>query len=138
VRVCNAEYSVRVCGPDVTVEFPLPALLASGIVSTGNEHAVREMGEVGNVDSVSMSHGGCNVHFVDVISNNKSRMKTFERGAGWTNACGSGAVASVFKLGLNGRVEVLHDGGSSFVEITDDGAYLTVQPQIVFEGVWYE
>ncbi|MDR2458646.1 MAG: hypothetical protein LBD43_00930 [Holosporales bacterium] len=137
VDVCDAEYSVKVCGPDVAVEFPLPTLLDSGIVSTGNKHVIRGMSEVADVSSISMSHSECNIHFVDVVSNTKIRMKTFERGVGWTNACGSGAVASVYYLRLKDRIGVIHDGGMSFVEVLGDRAYLTVQPRIVFKGVWY-
>jgi diaminopimelate epimerase len=137
-RVCEAEYSIRVCDPDVTAEFPLPTLLDGGIFSTGNRHVIREMGDVSEVDSISENHRECNIHFVDAVNDTKIRMKTFERGVGWTDACGSGAVASVFRLGLTGRVEVMHDGGSSLVEITSDHAYLTVRPRITFEGVWCE
>ncbi|MDR1609504.1 MAG: hypothetical protein LBR78_01465 [Holosporales bacterium] len=138
VRVCDTEYSIRVCRPGVTVGFPLPEPLGSGVVSTGNKHVVVAMDEIGEVDSISTHHSECNLHFVSVMGDTKIRMKTFERGAGWTNACGSGAVASVFSLGLKGRLEVQHDGGTSFVEIASDRVYLTVRPRIVFKGVLCE
>lgn len=35
-----------------------------------------------------------NVNFVEVIDNNNFKMKTYERGVGWTCACGTGACAS--------------------------------------------
>jgi diaminopimelate epimerase len=137
-RVCEAEYGIKVQGPDATVEFLLPTLLSGGVISTGNKHVVREMSEADNIDFVSKHHSECNIHFVSTISDTKIRIKTFERGAGWTSACGSGAVASVFGLGLKGRVEVVHDGGVSIVEVLGNRVYLTVRPQIVFRGVWCE
>lgn len=44
-----------------------------------------------------------NVNFVHVIDNNTIELKTYERGVGWTLACGTGACASVVaahRLGL--------------------------------------
>ena len=50
-------------------------------------------------------HNQTNVNFVKVIDDKTLGVKTFERGVGWTLACGTGACASVVashKLGLTG------------------------------------
>ncbi len=37
---------------------------------------------------------GINVNLVEIIDRKNIKMKTFERGAGWTLACGTGASAA--------------------------------------------
>ena len=57
-----------------------------------------------------------NVEFVQVLSDNKVRMRVWERGAGITQACGTGACATAVACVLNGRtgaeVQVVLDGGT--------------------------
>jgi diaminopimelate epimerase len=61
-----------------------------------------------------------NVEFVEVISNNELRMKVWERGAGVTLACGTGACAAMVAAHVNqkiGEQAVVHlDGGDLFIE----------------------
>jgi len=65
-----------------------------------------------------------NVSFAQVITKNKIRLRVWERGAGETMACGTGACATVaasFKKGLtDSKVQVLLDGGSLDVQFLDD------------------
>lgn len=82
---------------------------------------------------------GVNITVVEVVSNNKLNILTYERGVGITNACGSGAGASVFasyKSKYCARnVEVFMSGGNLNVEITKDEHILTIGEAIeVFEG----
>ncbi|HHU55074.1 MAG TPA: diaminopimelate epimerase [Acholeplasmataceae bacterium] len=62
---------------------------------------------------------GINVNFVKVKSKEKIYVKTYERGVGWTKACGTGASSSFCicnRLGLIGpKVEVEVDGGKLLV-----------------------
>jgi diaminopimelate epimerase len=71
------------------------------------------------------------------ISSREIRLKTFERGVGWTSSCGSGAIATAFVAQNKGITKIIHDGGASFVELLDEFACLTTCPQIVFEGSWH-
>jgi diaminopimelate epimerase len=48
---------------------------------------------------------GVNVNFVRVYSNDLIEIRTFERGVGLTNACGSGASASAFATYKSGLVK---------------------------------
>lgn len=81
-----------------------------------------------------------NVEFVSVIGPDKLRMRVWERGAGITQACGSGACATAIaaiRRGLTGpKVVVELDGGPLVIEWAGDGypVYMTGPVAYVFEG----
>ena len=82
-----------------------------------------------------------NVEFVEVASRRRIRMRTWERGAGETLACGTGASAAAVAGVLAGRldravtVEVL--GGRLRVRWPEGGeVYLAGPAETVFEGRW--
>ncbi|MBC2580304.1 diaminopimelate epimerase [Clostridium sp. DJ247] len=81
---------------------------------------------------------GTNVNFCEVIDHKKVDVKTWERGAGPTLACGTGSCACVIaanKLGLTGReVEVQVPGGKLFIEIKDSGVFMTGPAVVSFKG----
>ncbi len=61
-----------------------------------------------------------NVEFAEVMASDRLRMRVWERGAGITRACGTGACASAVaaqRRGLCGKqVEVMLDGGTLSIE----------------------
>ena len=67
------------------------------------------------------------------------RMRVWERGAGITLACGSGACATAVAAhlrGLTGRsVQIDVDGGMLEVDWRSDGVWLTGPVAHVFDGV---
>jgi diaminopimelate epimerase len=74
-----------------------------------------------------------NVEFVQVLSPERIRMRVWERGAGITLACGTGACAvavAAARRGLtNRKVEVILDGGSLFLDWREsDGHVLMTGP----------
>jgi diaminopimelate epimerase len=80
-----------------------------------------------------------NVEFVTVLDRNRIRMRVWERGAGITQACGSGACAVAVAAARRGlaerRVEVILDGGSLFIEWRDDNHVIMSGPvAFVFTG----
>lgn len=80
-----------------------------------------------------------NVEFVQVINRMELRMRVWERGAGITMACGTGACATAVGSFLSGftdkEVTVRLDGGDLFIRIGDDGhVYMTGPANYVFEG----
>ncbi|AAB99120.1 diaminopimelate epimerase (dapF) [Methanocaldococcus jannaschii DSM 2661] len=79
-----------------------------------------------------------NVHFVKVLNPNEIRIVTWERGAGYTTACGTGTTASVImahKLGkTNNRVLAHLDGGDLEIEIKDDGVYMIGDAVMVYDA----
>ncbi len=79
-----------------------------------------------------------NVHFVKVLNPNEIKIVTWERGAGYTTACGTGTTASVIiahKLGkTNNRVLAHLDGGDLEIEIKDDGVYMIGDAVMVYDA----
>jgi len=77
-----------------------------------------------------------NVEFVEVLSPNHVRMRVWERGAGITQACGSGACAvavATIRRGLTGRkVRVSLDGGDLFIEWPDDNAQVAMTGPVAY------
>lgn len=110
-------------------------------VSMGNPHAVFfvpdaeavPLAEVGpTVEHHALFPERTNVEFATVVGPEKIRMRVWERGSGITQACGTGACATLVaaaRRGLTGRkAEVVLDGGSLFIEWRDDGHVLMSGP----------
>lgn len=90
--------------------------------------------------------GGTNANFVEIVSENRIKIRTYERGVeNETLACGTGATASAIatavKLGLKGNnITVEAKGGelNIFFELIENGAvkvYLQGEAKMVFKGV---
>lgn len=83
-----------------------------------------------------------NVEFVEVQSPQDLRMRVWERGAGETLACGTGACATLVAAVLNGRSDrraTLHLlGGDLSIEWREQNnrIYMTGGAVTVFEGEW--
>jgi diaminopimelate epimerase len=79
-----------------------------------------------------------NVNFCEVTDRRNIKVKTWEKGAGATLACGTGCCASVVaanRLGLvEKKVGVEIPGGRLSVEIRDEGIFMTGPAVISFEG----
>ena len=119
------------------------------VVEVGNLHFVsfqnrledQEL-EIGpRLESHSHFQEGVNVEFVRVISCLEIEMKVWERGAGATQACGTGAVASVFTgIGnglLDNEVWVKMPGGEVCITRLENGEFLLVGTvEHTFSGVY--
>ncbi|EGW37152.1 diaminopimelate epimerase [Desulfosporosinus sp. OT] len=84
-----------------------------------------------------------NVEFILINSSQEMIMKVWERGAGPTLACGTGACASVVAAVLNNKTEravTVHlPGGDLFIEWgADNHVYMTGPATYVFKGEWLE
>jgi diaminopimelate epimerase len=80
-----------------------------------------------------------NVNFIEVLDRHTIRNKTWERGAGFTLACGTGSCASVVAASIRGLVEskavVKVPAGELLIEYAADGTvYMTGAAEYVFEG----
>ncbi len=79
-----------------------------------------------------------NVEFAHISAPDTIRMRVWERGAGITLACGSGACATAVaatEKGLVGRrVTIEADGGTLLVDWRDDGVWLTGPTAHVFNA----
>ena len=98
-------------------------------VSMGNPHCVLFVDDVGAIDVGSIGPQfetnekfprKINTEFVEVIDRSTLRMRVWERGAGITLACGTGAcataVAGVLSGRSNRRVKIILDGGELNLE----------------------
>jgi len=84
-----------------------------------------------------------NVHFVEVQSPERVRMRTWERGSGITMACGTGASAVCVSGVLTGRtarrIVAEVPGGALELEWAVSGhVFMTGPAEEVFEGTWWE
>ncbi|EMI5490106.1 diaminopimelate epimerase [Providencia stuartii] len=121
-----------------------------GVVSMGNPHCVIQVesvhtAEVEILGPVLESHERfperVNVGFMEVVSANHIRLRVYERGAGETQACGSGACAAV-AIGIQqgvlaSRVKVDLPGGSLDISWEGPGTplYMTGPTSHVYDGV---
>lgn len=124
-------------------------VLKIGAVSLGNPHAVTI---VENVDRTDVDKLGreiehhalfpnrVNAGFMQIINNAHIRLRVFERGAGETLACGTGACAAVVIGHLQGHlaeeVEVELPGGSLLIRWQGEASpvMMTGPATTVFEG----
>lgn len=115
-------------------------------VELGNPHLVLLVPDPTGVDveaegraEESRVPGGINVEFAAVIGPDVVRVRTWERGAGETQACGSGSCATAAVLrdwGLVGDVVEVHNPGGRLRVGFDgpDGCYLTLTGPAQFVG----
>jgi diaminopimelate epimerase len=116
--------------------------------SMGNPHCVIFVDDVENfqvekygplIENHDLFPRRTNVEFVQVLSRTEVRQRTWERGAGETLACGTGASAVTAAAVLNGLTEkkiVNHlSGGNLEMEWAEDGCIYMTGPAVeVFTG----
>jgi diaminopimelate epimerase len=134
-----SSYSLSVDGADVEM----------GAVSMGNPHAVLQVTDVKTAPVDRFGPGienhprfpnRTNVGFMQIVARNHIRLRVYERGAGETLACGTGACAAVAvgrRRGLlDEEVKVALPGGSATVSWagTDEHLWLTGPATTVFTG----
>ncbi|MDR3518307.1 MAG: diaminopimelate epimerase [Azospirillaceae bacterium] len=133
-----------------TMSLPVAAgtLSAPVGVNMGNPHAVFFVPDVAGVDIAALGPlvehhplfpERTNVEFAQILSRQSIRMRVWERGAGITMACGSGACATLVaavRRGLTDRTAAVHlDGGPLTITWRDDGHVLMTGPvAIAFTG----
>jgi len=133
---------------EITLELPGTAVTGMA-VSVGNPHFVVS---VPDAEAVALTSIGpkienhplfperTNVEFISPLGPDRIRMRVFERGAGVTEACGSGACAAAvvaFRKGATGRkLEVVLDGGTLAIELreSDEHMLMTGPASLSFRG----
>lgn len=126
-----------------TLHLPLsaPGVADPAGASMGNPHATFFVDDIAALDlpviGPALEHDAlfperANIGFVQVLSPERIRLRVWERGAGLTLACGSGACAALVnahRRGLVGRsAEVIVDGGVLAIEWRGDGHVLMTGP----------
>jgi diaminopimelate epimerase len=122
------------------------------VVSVGNPHAVIIISYLDKVPLETLgplieTHDAfpqkINVHFVNILNRNEIEMITWERGAGVTFACGTGATSSAivgYKLGkLDDHVLVHLPGGDLKIDVYEKngllGALMEGDSVLVYDGL---
>ncbi|TAM63772.1 MAG: diaminopimelate epimerase [Rhodanobacter sp.] len=130
--------------------------LEIGAVSMGNPHAVVPISDLAIPDLTApelqrlgpqlSGHErfpqGANAGFVQLLDRGHLKLRVHERGAGWTQACGTGACAAMAVLHRRGevddRVQVDLPGGTLRIDWAGPGRslWMTGPAAFVFEGEW--
>ncbi len=118
-------------------------------VSMGNPHAVTYIDDVDNLDIEKLgpkfeNHKlfpkRINTEFAQIVDKNTIKMRVWERGAGETLACGTGACATLVAANLSGLVgdeaDLVLLGGTLHIRWDKDenNVYMTGPAAFVFDG----
>jgi diaminopimelate epimerase len=126
-----------------------PLLHTPGCVSMGNPHVVffvpdavtapvREVGPM--IEHHLLFPEGVNVGFAQIVARDRIRLKVWERGAGQTRACGTGACAALVAAARRNltdrKATVVLDGGELVIEWreSDGHVIMTGDVQVDFTG----
>ena len=131
----------------MNINLDLPELSDGVAVNVGNPHIVFfkekideiDLSTIGpKVENHKLFPNKTNLEIVEIINRDKIKMRVWERGAGITLACGSGACAAVYagnlKKLLNKEVEVQLEKGSLYINILEDNAIMKGPAEISFQG----
>jgi len=150
-RLTRAEIPMVGDGAHRVVDEPLNILHSTfriTCVSMGNPHCVIFVADVESfpvekygplIENHELFPRRTNVEFVQILSRTEVRQRTWERGAGETLACGTGASAVTVACVLNGLTErriVNHlSGGDLEMEWPENGPVFMTGPAVeVFRG----
>ncbi|MGL5933666.1 MAG: diaminopimelate epimerase [Cetobacterium sp.] len=79
-----------------------------------------------------------NVNFIEILDRNNIKIKTWERGAGRTLACGTGSCSGVYIANLLDLVDetvlVKTEGGTLKIRIESDEVFMTGSAETTFKG----
>ncbi|OGC05578.1 hypothetical protein A2526_05930 [candidate division WOR-1 bacterium RIFOXYD2_FULL_36_8] len=121
-------------------------------ISMGNPHAIAFVDDFSKISIIELGPKiendthfpyRTNVEFVKVLGDQEIEIKVWERGAGETLACGTGACAAVAAAILSGktkrRVLVHLPGGNLDIEWPEDNASIVMRgpAEKVFEGRYF-
>ena len=125
----------------LNVPLTLGPLVVPVATSMGNPHATFFVDDAHSIDLASLGpkleHDPifperANIGVVQVLSPERLRFRVWERGAGITIACGSGACAALVAASRRGlakrKAEVVLDGGTLEIEWRADGHVLMTGP----------
>lgn len=153
IDVDQTEISKTIASFASTYEVQAPEVLA--YVTIGNPHLIVETNDIDLaqkhlgplLEKLSLFQGGVNVNFVKRLEPNSVALRVWERGAGATDACGSGAGATVSALVLRGA---LNPNSAIAVQFKNGVLSVTARPHSddevaveicgnahkCFEGIW--
>ena len=124
------------------INFNVDSYIKPILVNVGNPHIIFF---IKNLKKINLKQIGpkieknhlfperINVNFAKILSNNKIELRVWERGAGMTKACGTGAsataVAAIKNKLINKRICYIHmDGGKLKIEYKKNGHIVMTGP----------
>jgi diaminopimelate epimerase len=126
--------------------FAEPDLAMPGAVNMGNPHVVYFVADVENfpvedtgskLEHNALFPEAANIGFAEIKSKDRMRLRVWERGAGLTKACGTGACAAVVaacRRELTGRkVTVEMDGGELVIEWRESDNHVLMTGPVEYE-----
>ncbi len=132
-----------------TINFNLDIITSPIAVNVGNPHIiffVKKLEEIDlkkigpKIENNPLFPEKINVNFAKIINNNKIALRVWERGAGITKACGTGAsattVAAIKKKLINKKIcKIKMEGGELKIEYKKNGHILMTGPtKIIKKG----
>jgi len=156
----NGDYSVKFTNPDnQEIKDNLPPEnsknkhvipfkdqeIGLGVIDLGNPHAVifEELNKENSLEKIGEAlqgsdwfPEGVNLGIGKIVSNNEIDLRVFERGAGITLACGSGACAAALIAiednAIETPVKVNFEKGSIFIDYNTEGKQITARGKAEF------
>lgn len=129
---------------DIKPWIPAFVGMTEGVsLSLGNPHIVFTVPNIENNQLNNLGLDDFNIGFMQIINKNYIKLRVFERGAGETQACGSGACAAVIAgitqnlLDKNHSVTVELPGGKLYIQWQGQHhpVWMTGPAETVFEGI---
>lgn len=100
---------------------------------------VKEYGKL--IENNSLFPNKTNVNFVKIVDDKTIEVDTWERGAGHTLACGTGACSSAYFANFHGftgkTVDVKVLGGKLKIELVDDMCFMEGEAKMICDGQYY-
>ena len=127
------------------IATPTPHDSWISVVSMGNPHAIQVVGDVNNapvleegssIEKDSVFPKRVNAGYMQILNRHEIKLRVFERGAGETLACGTGACASVvsgIRRGLLDSPVQVHTRGGD-LQITWGGLIDEVAQPVIMTG----
>jgi diaminopimelate epimerase len=120
---------------------PIKTLAFTGLqLSLGNPHAVFKVDNIKDSSLHNLGLDNINIGFMKIIDKSHIALRVFERGAGETQACGSGACAAavvgIMQKELDNTVCVELTGGKLYINWAGDNSpvIMTGPAVTVYEG----
>lgn len=130
----------KVEGEKVTVKLPDEAVVEKEekriVIVCGSKHSISEVDNLNEIDTKQSEE--YNLSYVKWINKKTISIKTVERGAGFTLACGSGSYASAVVMKkfekILDKITVKNPGGNVEVDLKEKS--LSGNAKLIFECEW--
>ncbi len=134
-RVLNEKISIK--GKELEYSAVLIGVPHAVIIEDDLEKVdINSIGE--EMEKHSLFPKRINVNFIEILERNKIKIKTWERGAGRTLACGTGSCSGAYIANLLGMVDeeviVETEGGILKIKIIGDEVFMTGSAETTFKG----